>query len=181
MASKIAKFVAEDIANKMVAITYDPLKQLHRERGRELAEKVIVDYYGEIELGTFRSLHRKFHSHTSSVNVTIRGCKYTIEFDEHLVVPKDLGYNNPIYLKLDHPLEKPVEEWVQEKARLDNERKLMRTKIIATVLQFGTPKKLRDGWPEAAKYLPTDDKEVNLPMIPVSDIMSTLRDAKTPA
>jgi len=181
MASKIAKFVAEDIAGKMVAKTYDPLKKLHRERGRDLAEKVVADYYGEIELGTFRCLSKKFHTRTSSITVVVRGAKYQIDFDEAIVVASDLGYCNPIYLKLDHPLEKECEAWAHENTRLQEERKKTRTQIIATILQFGTAKKLREGWPEAAALLPSDDKVVNLPMKPVSDIMQTLANAKTPA
>ena len=72
------------------------------------------------------------------------------------------------------------------KANLDkivSEQKAFKTKVEATLLSLGTYKRIKEMFPEAYDYIPTENKEENTTAIalPIQELQDIFKQAKTSA
>jgi hypothetical protein len=158
---RITKFLSSEIASKMLSEKKEKLLKLKNEK-----INLVVDYINSLAPKEIIDMYKKYPDYFNKDSVQV------------IVCGKSVGYFNCLRSKYsysidDQKLSDKLLKLEDRIKKLQDEIKKIKKELEVTIFKFTTYKKLREGFSEAAKFLPDDEKE-NLPAINISDLMDRI-------
>lgn len=175
MASKaLNQSMRERLRKNLMAKRFDHEDEALDKRENELAEQAWKKLVGPRNVPKINEIPDGWLDTMPWVRVDTGDRGFTVlSLAKPKPVPQKFRHN-AVKESPDSKLGSAVRQFEADKEALKQTKSDIRSQIDAALGQFNTTKQLREGWPEAADFLPADSQEKRVPMVPVERLNAAL-------